>query len=279
MAANKSQKTPSNGFTKSSKSKLGKTKPARKETAPINQEMSETMAAVLERLKDIEGRFEQEQKEKQKLEAIIEALRAEEKDTPASVPAENMISRPPGTCSTNWSLQVEMGLAGSAAKDAKYAALLRGMRDLVLNAGVNWEVGWKEIPAAQKGKVFQVARDRYPILKRYINDWATAEMVKQYIKNKRAHHYHNGWLEVPAKYAYLKVNAQKRKPSGSRVKRAKTEAAAKTRAKRDELTANNRMAAVGGKGEDDMGDGEFDEEAAHGRGKKRDENEDEDEQE
>ncbi|KAF9470410.1 hypothetical protein BDN70DRAFT_939735 [Pholiota conissans] len=176
-----------------------------------------------------------------------------------------MISRPPGTCSTNWSLQVEMGLAGSVAKDAKYAALLRGLRDLVLNAGMNWEVGWREIPAVQKSKVFQVARDRYPILKRYVNDWATAEMVKQYIKNKRAHHYHNGWLEVPAKYAYLKENTKKRNPSGSRVKRAKNVMAAKKKAKRKESTA----ASSGNNGGDDGG------EAGHGdeeRSEARDEN-------
>ena len=53
-----------------------------------------------------------------------------------------------------------------------------------------------------------------------MNDWATAEIVKQYAKNKRKNHYGNGWLEVPQKYAYLKQNASKRNQTASRKKRA-----------------------------------------------------------
>jgi hypothetical protein len=59
-------------------------------------------------------------------------------------------------------------------------------------------------------------------------------MVKQYLKNKRGHHYKNGWLEVPEKYAYLKQNAIKRNPIGSRVKRVKVEMAAKRKTKHQE---------------------------------------------
>jgi hypothetical protein len=46
----------------------------------------------------------------------------------------------------------------------------------------------------------------HPILKRYENDWATEELVKQYIKNKRRHGYRKGFLERPAQYGYLKTN-------------------------------------------------------------------------
>jgi hypothetical protein len=53
-----------------------------------------------------------------------------------------------------------------------------------------------------------------------VNDWATEEIVKQYMKNKRKHHYKNGWLDVPERYAYLKDNAYKRNPTSSRKKRA-----------------------------------------------------------
>jgi hypothetical protein len=40
------------------------------------------------------------------------------------------------------------------------------------------------------------------------------------MKNKRKHHYKNGWLDVPERYAYLKDNADKRNPTSSRKKRA-----------------------------------------------------------
>jgi len=40
------------------------------------------------------------------------------------------------------------------------------------------------------------------------------------MKNKRGHLYGIGQLAVPEKYAYLKDNASKRDPSGSRKKRA-----------------------------------------------------------
>jgi hypothetical protein len=64
------------------------------------------------------------------------------------------------------------------------------------------------------------ARDQHPYLRRFANDWATEELVKQYLKNRRGNHYANGWLDVPAKYDYLKANSQKRNPSGSRRKKA-----------------------------------------------------------
>lgn len=53
-----------------------------------------------------------------------------------------------------------------------------------------------------------------------MGDWATKEIVKQFLKNKRRNHYRNGWLDVPAKYAYLKNNASMRDPTGSRKKKA-----------------------------------------------------------
>jgi hypothetical protein len=70
------------------------------------------------------------------------------------------------------------------------------------------------------------ARNQHPYLQRFANDWATEELVKQYLKNRRGNHYANGWLDVPAKYDYLKGNSQKRNPSGSRRKKALSAAVA-----------------------------------------------------
>jgi hypothetical protein len=64
------------------------------------------------------------------------------------------------------------------------------------------------------------ARDQHPFLTRFERDWATEEIVKQFVKNKRKNHYNNGWLEVPGKYVYLKQNALKRNRTATRLKRA-----------------------------------------------------------
>jgi pyrroloquinoline quinone (PQQ) biosynthesis protein C len=107
-----------------------------------------------------------------------------------------------------------------------------------MNARINWEVSWGQVPAQDKAKLFEVvstsdrqaidheltrdgqARDQHPFLAKFERDWATEEIVKQFVKNKRKNHYAHGWLEVPAKYAYLKQNAMKRNRTASRSKRA-----------------------------------------------------------
>jgi hypothetical protein len=61
-----------------------------------------------------------------------------------------------------------------------------------------------------------------------VGDWATKEIVKQFLKNKRRNHYRNGWLDVPEKYRYLKNNVSKRNPTASRRKKAFSSTAAKT---------------------------------------------------
>jgi hypothetical protein len=59
-----------------------------------------------------------------------------------------------------------------------------------------------------------------PFLERFIDNWATEDLVKQFMKNRRSNHYRKGWLEVPEKYGHLKANAQKRDKNGSRRKKA-----------------------------------------------------------
>jgi hypothetical protein len=53
------------------------------------------------------------------------------------------------------------------------------------------------------------ACEEAPYLKRFANDWATQALAMQLLKNKRAHSYRCGYLEVPERYAYLKETAAK----------------------------------------------------------------------
>ena len=70
-----------------------------------------------------------------------------------------------------------------------------------------------------------------PFLEHFINDWATEDLVKQFMKNRRSNHYHKGWLEVPEKYRHLKANVQRRDKNRScRKKALSTSAPAQTQA-------------------------------------------------
>ncbi|KAJ7904869.1 hypothetical protein B0H13DRAFT_2334517 [Mycena leptocephala] len=123
----------------------------------------------------------------------------------------------------NKNIQTEMRLGDSAEDDDQYKSIRRNVRDLVLNARINWELPWKEIPVQQKSALHNV------------NDWATEELVKQFIKNRRNNAYKNKWIPVPSKYGYLKANAAKRDPSaprGRQTKIAKAGAAAKKAVKK-----------------------------------------------
>jgi hypothetical protein len=90
------------------------------------------------------------------------------------------------------------------------------------------------------------ARENHPFLKRYRNDWATEEIVKQYFKNKRKHAYKSKWLEPPTKYQHLTETSQKRTTLGSHVKKATIVLVAK-KAKKAAANAKKSSGASKGK--------------------------------
>ncbi|KAJ6609948.1 hypothetical protein B0H10DRAFT_1954244 [Mycena sp. CBHHK59/15] len=124
------------------------------------------------------------------------------------------ILRPPSSAGTNFNIQYAMGLGRNTKDRVQYKTIQRNLRDLALKAGINWEIPWADTSAEAKGKLFAAAHTRHPYLEQFHNDWATEEIVKQYMKNKRNNAYRNQWLEVPSKYAYLMANSAKRHPSG-----------------------------------------------------------------
>ncbi|KAJ6622214.1 hypothetical protein B0H10DRAFT_1944818 [Mycena sp. CBHHK59/15] len=142
-----------------------------------------------------------------------------------------------------------MGLGKTAKDGHKFKAVQRNICDLVIQAGVNWEKAWADIAADVKAKLFAAARERHPILARYHNDWATTEITKQYMKNKRNNVYKNGWLEPPAKYSHLKANAAKRNPSAPRGRQNKlaNTKIAKKRATAKKTSASKKAAVKKGK--------------------------------
>ncbi|KAJ7745838.1 hypothetical protein DFH07DRAFT_776603 [Mycena maculata] len=150
-----------------------------------------------------------------------------------------MIPRPAGSAGNDFNIQDAMGL--ESAKDReRYKLLMRSLRDLVLAAGIPWELPWAKVPVSLKDKFFNVAAKQHPILLRYENHWATEEIAKQYIKNKRRLGYDNGSLEVPAEYGYLKANSAKRDPSAPRGRKLANVDQAKKVAKKKNDVARKR---------------------------------------
>lgn len=84
-----------------------------------------------------------------------------------------MIPRPRGTAGNDYSTEVEMQLGDTADNHDAFkgiqvrhcpqfvpitdlALVKRTLRDLVLQARINWEVQWSEVPAASKAQLYAV---------------------------------------------------------------------------------------------------------------------------
>ncbi|KAH8799216.1 hypothetical protein DL96DRAFT_1564642 [Flagelloscypha sp. PMI_526] len=137
-------------------------------------------------------------------------------------PKKKVLAIPPPK-ESKFNLQEEMMLAGpkGSQNDEDYNAILRDMRELIVQANLDWTCPWQKISDTDKEGLYQVARSSIPYMAQFIDDWATEEMVKRIIKKKRSYAYKKGDLKVSAKYAYLKVNASKRSETGMRGRAAR----------------------------------------------------------
>ena len=106
-------------------------------------------------------------------------------------------------------------------------------------------------------------RQSIPDMGRYVNDWATEAIVRQWMKNKRSYAVQKGFLDVKPKWEYLKNNSTQRTdaprgngkrkatsqgPSGPAAKKARLEASAKGKGK-----GKSRATAVGDSDSDKEG--------------------------
>jgi F0F1-type ATP synthase epsilon subunit len=110
---------------------------------------------------------------------------------------------------------------------------------------------------------------------KYTNDWATEAIARQYMKNKRSYAVQRGFLEVDAKYDYLKANAAKRSdaPRGNGADKRKAGSQALS-----QVSKKARLAKTKGKAKEktqvEGDDEEEDEEESGDEGKKGEEFED-----
>ncbi|KAJ7055626.1 hypothetical protein C8F01DRAFT_1087923 [Mycena amicta] len=99
----------------------------------------------------------------------------------------------------------------------QYNAILRSVQEIVIQVQMPWHKDWRQIPSQFKTDAYTLARTRQPYLARFEDDWATQEIICQYIHNRKTTAYRKGLLARPEKYKHCKANAAKRdqtKPRG-----------------------------------------------------------------
>ncbi|KAG6835495.1 hypothetical protein H0H93_000840, partial [Arthromyces matolae] len=207
---------------------------------------------LLEHIEVIEEELNEKNDKISELEEALASIRSQPSSTSeAAEVADGSIVRPRGTAGTDWSIQAQMGLGNSSKNAEFFKSIQRRLRDAAIGAHLDWTGRWSDIPMVDKAKFFLLMRNQIPYLKRFQNDWATEEIVKQYFANKRKNHYKNNWLPVPERYAHLKATSAKRNPNGSRVKRVKTAQMSRTRRREQQDEGHGDGDDVGSMGDND----------------------------
>ncbi|EJD42288.1 hypothetical protein AURDEDRAFT_126516 [Auricularia subglabra TFB-10046 SS5] len=92
------------------------------------------------------------------------------------------IDRPKGSAGNGFSLRTEMQLDNN---QQLYKRIQRTVRRCVDKAALNEAHGIRKQDTIKLCNVYKAARELQPRLKRFVNDWATAEMVKLLLRNRR----------------------------------------------------------------------------------------------
>ncbi|KAJ8502507.1 hypothetical protein ONZ45_g11698 [Pleurotus djamor] len=89
-----------------------------------------------------------------------------------------------GDAKRGFHLQSSMGLGND---DFQFNDIQRGVRSNATKAGVDMNKPYREQDAEVLGRVFKAGRQQFPYLSnnRFAHDWPQAEILKQYMKNRR----------------------------------------------------------------------------------------------
>ncbi|KAI0698806.1 hypothetical protein C8Q76DRAFT_246814 [Earliella scabrosa] len=74
---------------------------------------------------------------------------------------------------------------GLADNKPMYNRILSDVRRLVIKSKVNPQLGIRRQDTLQIGAIQELARDKHPYLGRFENDWATSQIIIQYLANRR----------------------------------------------------------------------------------------------
>uniref|UniRef100_A0A5K1K4U7 Superoxide dismutase [Cu-Zn] (EC) n=1 Tax=Ganoderma boninense TaxID=34458 RepID=A0A5K1K4U7_9APHY len=61
------------------------------------------------------------------------------------------------------------------------------IHNLVKSTQLNWHEDFRNLDPTQLGYLFKAARKEHPVLRRYVNNWATAAIARTYMQNMRKH--------------------------------------------------------------------------------------------
>ncbi|KAJ6521758.1 hypothetical protein B0H19DRAFT_1371312 [Mycena capillaripes] len=106
------------------------------------------------------------------------------------------LERPKGEAGdkkNGFNLRVAMGLEDDAEL---YEAIVRAVNSNVARANLDYTVDFRRQDAAKLAAVYKLTRKDFPYLtrSRFPLDWATAEITKQYMRNKRRYAVKRGFI-------------------------------------------------------------------------------------
>ncbi|KAI8990585.1 hypothetical protein BD414DRAFT_535874 [Trametes punicea] len=125
----------------------------------------------------------EEDMSREELEAEVRRLQARLSDRQKehNTPVER-IPKPRGTAGNDYNLCTAMGLDSDPEL---YETIRTDVRDIVHRAGLDYSLVWHKQPLSIISRIFDLARERHPILQRYAHDWATADLVKGNLRRTR----------------------------------------------------------------------------------------------
>ncbi|RDX41075.1 hypothetical protein OH76DRAFT_1489789 [Lentinus brumalis] len=120
---------------------------------------------------------------KEELEAEVKRLH-ERLNADAAATSEPLekIPKPKGVAHREYTLQEAMKLDYDT-----YVSVQTGVRQIAKEAGIDYSLHWRNQPLQKMADIFELARERYPELRRYAHDWATADLLKSHLRRTRCY--------------------------------------------------------------------------------------------
>ncbi|CDO74532.1 hypothetical protein BN946_scf184859.g3 [Trametes cinnabarina] len=66
-----------------------------------------------------------------------------------------------------------------------YETIRTDVRDIIHQVSLDYSLVWHKQPISVISRIFNLAREHHPILRRYAHDWATADLVKGNLRRTR----------------------------------------------------------------------------------------------
>ncbi|THH18873.1 hypothetical protein EW146_g2191 [Bondarzewia mesenterica] len=152
-------------------------------TAKINQDMQQELEMLKKQLRKA-----------QKAQKAAEAASSTHRK--ARQGQDQLIPRPKGSAGDRKNGFVIIDEMGLKDDEETYNSMIRCIHDWVLNAQLDWRFTYRNQPHDKLAKIFKLARETFPTLERFQNDWATAELLKQYITNRRKYAKKQGYTDL-----------------------------------------------------------------------------------